>query len=101
MSDNGKLYNVKVIVRNRRTTVALTDYNIKASIYCYKDDEYDYVQGRTLAFKKALAKKYKLEYENAINDVENDKVNFTDEECKILADNISKQYNKNIKSTND
>jgi hypothetical protein len=68
LSDDGKLYNVKVTARNRRTTVALTDHGIKASIYCHKDDEYDYVQGRTLAFKKALAKKYKSEYEKAIKD---------------------------------
>lgn len=68
LDDDGRIYELKVKIRNRRTTVTLIDYGITASIYCHEDDEYDYIQGIRLAFKKALAKKYRLEYENAIKD---------------------------------
>jgi transcription antitermination factor NusG len=62
------IYNIQVKYRGRRTTVKLVDYNIKASVYCNKEDFYDKTNGKTIAFKKALAKKYQLEYEKAIED---------------------------------
>jgi hypothetical protein len=69
--DGYNKYQVEFKTRGKRTSIKLLkvnekESNIKASVYCNKNDVYDKDDGKSNAFKKALAKKYQLDYEKAI-----------------------------------
>jgi hypothetical protein len=49
-------YDIEVKIRGSRTTVKLLDEDIKGSVYCNNNDEYDESVGINRAFKKAMAK---------------------------------------------